>query len=629
LTPLGINASLVEPRDQLILISWWILAIVLSLISCRFIKFELNLNRKILIIIATGSTISLFILSLLWDKDSTKTWIGVGYKGILFGLVSSALIIYSWTFSKKLRNFYNLIFLFILAIYFLPPLIQSPGYIRDSGHFIFTSDDLVSFAANRWPLYDYIPQYSNLLSFPYEMILNIFRSDPLTSLLVYLIVLQIISFTIAIKIGIFFGGRKLLVPAILAVLAPSLSAGDTPPGALGNWLLSATTYFAVLPMRLILPTVGIFILFIILKRMKSNDLLFKRGNYVLLGLWAGVVLFNNIDFGGAFVAILTLYFVLLYITGHQKNISNFFIYLGSIFSIFAAYFVISRLIGKNINLYNYIIFPATYGSDGYGLAEMQIFGIHVAIVTLFISTVAIGISYIKKGIEKKSAYFFRLGSVQFIVGGWGLLCLFYFAGRSFTPTAIGGFSFLSSFAVVLLLPILKSQFFYLKYFRKYNFNSIIGFTLALIMLIGINSIFVKLKQPNVYIKKTLSEPLFMSDETKSIINGINDLSKELTFNNNKQLSDIGIIMESSNLIKLYTNIDSLAITSPLFLELSYKFTDIQCQEQQFKNKSLLITNEKVYNVLKENKSCKKIFDLDSVYGVEKFSKAYLVVPLVK
>ena len=627
LTQFGIDASLIEPRDQLILISWWALAVVLSFISFRFINFKLNLNRKIFISIATFSTLSLILLSLLWEKDSTKTWIGVGYKGILFGLVSSVLVLYSWTIQGVFRKLFNIIFFIFLSIYFLPALIQTPGYIRDSGHFIFTSDDLVSFAANRWPLYDYIPQYSNLLSFPYKIISFFLKIDSLTLLLIYLIALQVITFAIAIRISIYFGGKKLLLPAFLAVLAPSLSAGDTPTGALGNWLLSATTYFAVLPMRLILPSIGILILFAILKRMKSNNLLFERKNYLFLGLWSGIVLFNNIDFGGAFVGVLTVYLILLHVIGHQKSIFNLFVFLGSILSIFTLYYVVSIFMGKNIDYYNYIIFPATYGREGYGLAEMQIFGIHVSVATLFISTVAIGISYIKKGIIKKSAYFFRLGSLQFIVGGWGLICLFYFAGRSFTPTAVGGFSFLCSFSTVLLLPILKSQFFYLKYFRKYNFNSIIGFALTFVMLISINSLFVKLKQPNIYVNKTLSEPIMMSEELKGKIAGLNELAEEITSVNMKQLSDLGFIADSSNLIKLYTNIDSLSVTSPLFLQLSYKIADLQCKESQFKNKSFLITSEVVLKVLKENDGCKKIFDLESVYEVEKYSQIYFVVRL--
>jgi hypothetical protein len=628
LTELGINASLVEPRDQLILISWWILAIVLTFISYRFVKFETNLTRRIFIAVGSFSTMILIFLSLLWDKDSTKTWMGVGYEGIIFGLVFSTIIVFSWTLQGALRKLFNIIFLIFLAIYFLPALIQTPGFIRDPGHIIFTSDDLVSVAADRWPLYDYIPQYSNLLSFPYAIILKLLNIDSLTLLITYLIVLQVIIFSIAIRISTYFGGRKLIVPAILVVLAPSLSAGDTPPGALGNWLLSATTYFAVLPMRLILPTVLILIIFIILKKMKANEINFTRGNYIFLGFCAGIVLFNNIDFGGAFVAILTIYFFTLFVIGYQKSLVNFIIYLGSITGMFVIYFLLSTLMGRNINFYNYIIFPATYGSDGYGLAEMQIFGIHVIIATLFISTVIIGLSYIKKGITQNSAYFFRLGSLQFIVGGWGLICLFYFAGRSFTPTAIGGFSFLSSFAVVLLLPILKSQFFYLRYFKKYNLNSIIGSTLAFVMLVSVSSIFVKVKQPNVYVSKTLSEPTWMSEDFKNKIDGITELGSDITSKNNVQISDIGIIVESSNLINLYTDIDSIAITSPLFLELSYKFTDIQCQAINFESKSFLITTESVLNVLKENKNCKEIFDLESVYGVEKFSNTYLVVRLI-
>lgn len=623
LTQKGIESSLIEPRDQLMLLSWWLITlIIIYVIKFKYYFIEKKFNNRFIILILGSVFLTITIYSFLWDKDSTQTWRGVGLFGLAFGILFLLYLIYIINFSNKVLD---LLFLLLISCFFIPALLQFPGSIRDYGHFKFTSDEISLFTAGHFPLYDYFPQYSNLLGLPIALLQNIKFFEPTTVAVFWILFLQIILFILVIKIIINFMGKKFLITAIFIAIAPSIAVSDTPPNVNGMWLLSPSTYFAVFPIRLIFPILTIFILF---KIISKNGFNLNIYNIIVLGILSGITLLNNTDYGIPYILILSIY--LLYVTKKQmrRQLLRFSsTYLSAILMVIILFYLASLIIHRPINLLNLFLFPRIFAFDGFAQYEIPNFGIHISIISLFITGTILGWSYLRRSLERKAKYYFVYGSILFNVSGWSLFCLVYFSGRSLIPTAIGGFAFLVSFTTLLLLPIFRNLIMYIKFYKNINSNVILSFVAMSILVVGVSATAIKIKSPNIYLNKISSKPLYENTPLVQQVAALNEIFDSLNTDKKLMKENLGFILDIGNLTEIETGIDSLSTTNgPNYnMNVSKTLIDIQCDKKFYKNKKLVVTDKEIYDYFRSRDSCSNVFNLLNAKAMFAQNKEYYLL----
>lgn len=605
-----LKSALIEPRDKIILISWWLTCLFFIYFVQKFaVKRVIHRNLNYLALLTQATFLLLAIISFTWDKDSTKTWIGVGIKGIIVGIILVLIIFINWFVGIHISRYLVVLFLTTMLAFLIPAFIQTPGSIRDFGHFTFTGDEISAAAAGHFPYFDYFPQYSSLLGIPLALFVKVFPTNPVNLTVLWILFLQLVCFGLIYLTAINLGGKKLILPASILTLIPSLIPGDTPPKALGNWLLSATTYFANFPMRIVLPTICIYY---VIKLSKGKDSKYITNNKIMfkVGLLSGLAALNNSDFGMPFVLILLIYFLIL-VKNKVMSIYSLGVFIVGITSIILTYLIIARLFNKSLLLSEYFVFAKTFGVDGFGNTEMDAFGIHISLVTLFSSAVVIGFWYLTQGIKKNSKYNYRQGTALFLVGGWSLFALTYFSGRSLTPTAIGGYAFLSSFVSVVYLPIIKNLFYSFKFYKSQYFIKSVGLTSAALLIIGSTSTLIKLKSPDIYVAKIRSASV--EDNTPIYLQSriIKNLAQSKIIDSRYQLNQVGFILPWGNLTELVSGVDSLMVfSSDSYLEMSNKFVNMQCREDVYVNKELIWISYIAYNSMKSNIICRETLNLE-------------------
>ena len=291
--------SSVEPADRVILFSWW--AFGLLLISFAF--FNTTRMRNVGTDFTEGSTSGVYIAGLIgaivyssyvWDFDilDTDNIIRTGQSDYFLGIVILSLLCLLALSSNE--NSINLSkFLTVLGSFLMFPILwQAPNGVRDAYHFLFTSDELAAVAAGKFPLSDYIPQYSNLLSFPVAPFLKFFSSSEMV-VMIWLFLLQIFCLAIPTTIAIKLTNWSIAPLTFLLVWLPAVATGDP------KTLNSASTYFAAMPIRYVGPIalLGMLLLWIKQYFINVRNVKSPTRSDLLLGICIGLVVLNNPDFG--------------------------------------------------------------------------------------------------------------------------------------------------------------------------------------------------------------------------------------------------------------------------------------------------------------------------------------------
>ena len=238
--------------------------------------------------IASLAGFGLTIVFATWKAEPfANFWIGYSLDVLLMGAAIATLIV---AFVLRVRLNDRLLLTMALVVVFgmgvLPLLQTSITYINASDN-AFTFDELLAPSNGRLAGFNYITQYQTLLGLPLAIATALapaqFVRNPESFASAHMVLMQLVTLVTAVWAVVRVAPRQVrwLVPFIIVGMAYMI--GET-----------ALVYYADLPVRFILPTLLLAaIVFAGSRRFSSESIRVP----LLLGILAGAVAFNNLDYG--------------------------------------------------------------------------------------------------------------------------------------------------------------------------------------------------------------------------------------------------------------------------------------------------------------------------------------------
>ncbi len=443
--------ALQEPTDKLILFSWWLLPIgivSLGLIrSARISKGRATNPRFGMMVFITLAVLALIVAvtASLWRADGWGYWRGISAISIAGGVVITAVVILSWRLTPRRGLLISLALIAMVAMFMIPSLLETASHLRDPYDFGFTGDELSAPAAGRWPLAGYVPQYTNLLGYPIAPLLILFGHGATSITVNWLILLQLVTIAGAISIPLIVSGRRMLGAAVVLVAAPLMISG------IGT-TQTPLSYFATMPLRTVLPVVLIVVALVLLPRVSAG--LLPVFSTLVLGVLAGITGLNNADFGLPAVLMVAVALV-VGIRSTRIRWTGLLFYLFGVLLVPIGYFCTVTVISGRSDPTDYLLYARTFALDGFYQEPMDAFGLHVAATALFVAAASTGAWLLLRRNSRAMSFASREGLALLLCGGWALLTMAYFAGRSLVPTFIGGAALQIGLVAAAFLPLIR------------------------------------------------------------------------------------------------------------------------------------------------------------------------------
>ncbi len=615
LTPMALLSAIDDSRDRVILLMWILIPIaIVGFVAMPFrgrstLVQHSRVPTRREVITASGlgvAAIAIVVGSVTWSRDSAGYWHGVAAIDLVAGAAFAVFVLRMWTWPTWVAYSATLIAVGTVAVVALPALLQTPATIRDSPHFAFTSDEIAAVAAGRFPLSDYAPVYSNLLGYPVSALIHLVPSSATLVVVAWLLILQVIALGIAVALPVLVSGWRMIAPAAAVAILPSL--------AVTVELVSASTYFAVLPLRVVLPAIVILAAFLLLR---GRPLLESRSLWrvVLLGFLAGVAALNNTDFGVPVVAILVV--VVLFV-GHTfgGRIIAASVAAGSALLPFVLYALIGIAFNRPVDWSLWLAYPRIFGLEGYYNVAMEAFGLHIAVVALFVSATAVGVCMLVSGGPRVSTLAYRQGLLLLLTGGWALLTLPYFAGRSLTPTVIGGYAFGVGLVIASFLPLVRASYRALKAGTAQSpTGAAVSVALGAVMLACVGGFFLRVQSPWAYLEPIARNP---SGEWPPLASQLSDLDRMLADPANAEVARLNAegridqVLPLANLTGLGSTLPSAMVVSHAsYFDLSPEFVRMQCEQQRESGRDFLLLSRASAAAFATVEECREAFDLDA------------------
>jgi hypothetical protein len=174
------HAALIEPRDRMVLLSWWLsVPILLGLV---WILARLPRGRARLIgeSLTLAGSVVVAVASALWFEEvdaGLAIWIPRLHAWELAVGVMAAVLAVGTLLAGAVwfRRVASAVLVIATLSFLLPAMVQTPTSIVEPYHAIYTLDELLAPAAGQVPLVDYFPMYVNLLGFPIAPLIQSWR----------------------------------------------------------------------------------------------------------------------------------------------------------------------------------------------------------------------------------------------------------------------------------------------------------------------------------------------------------------------------------------------------------------------------------------------------------------------
>ena len=406
----------VEVTDRAILVGWWLIAIAMAMAATWLVRSRRRslsgrsrtLQAALLAVLCLGS-MALILASVTSGtaRGEPYPWAGLSPFQLLIGFSFALLTLWMWRLPRRRAVIFTLAVVGFTLLWAVPAFIQTPGSVADAYHFQFTSDEISAVGAGHFPLSNYVPQYSVLLGFPIAPVLHLLGVDAIFGVIGWLLLLQVVALIAAIALPALVGGWRMLAPATVVVLFPSLAT--LPPGG------SPTDYFAVMPMRVVLPALTLLAAFLVLRN--RHGLTSSRLGWVLsLGALAGVGMLNNPDYGLPAGLIVLVATTIACATMRDRAVASA-ILLGGMSVPFVAYTALGWSVGHPVHWSDWLFFQRVFGSEGYYSKPISSFGLHIAFVTLFVSALVVGVALMIGSRSGRGSFAYRQGLLLTLVGG--------------------------------------------------------------------------------------------------------------------------------------------------------------------------------------------------------------------
>jgi hypothetical protein len=389
--------------------------------------------------------------------------------------------------------------------------------------------------------------------------------------------------------------RSLFLTSFIFFLIPLFTTSTTGQSHLA--------YSPIHPVRIFLPVVCFFTIFYIIFKNETPN----KVQLFLFGFLMGINLINNIEFG-ATASLSILLTLIIYYGINRKMLYNLLSILIGAISFISVYYLLNSLAKTPVYLSSLFIFMRLTLS-GYSAIAMDFLGIHLIIVSLFISGFAIGTYFLIKHrdvntLQSRRYFLLTLLSI------WGLGSLPYFSGRSIPSTIIGGLAFHYAFAFALLVPLLFTSFQYL------NSNLSSKLPLCVASLLSLSVVFSGLftvNDPRVkfgQFKDFKSESWDYYSQKAQVLFYLND-SKDKTVKNLLNDNSLSQILLISNAYTSQLGLPSELITNhPWHLEVTSAFSSLQCQFPGINTYKYVLTTQNVNDTLLKNDDCLTVYDFE-------------------
>lgn len=585
--------GMVEVADRINLVTWWVSGLLLIVVARWFYENDLNVAAKKnnAYFYFAGIVGFIVLAAYTWDVDLTETDNTVPFTVTNLFVGAAVFVVYLFIArsASKLKDGLSKTYLLVISFIAVPILWQAPNAVRDPGHFIYTANEMAAVAAGNFPLADFVPQYSTLLSFPIAPMLMLFPDSPEIVVISWFIAMQIFCIGAPITLAVRTFGWSVLPLGIGLVLIPSIATSIS--GSTG----SAATYFAVMPLRYVGPVALLIVLSWYYKKpLSQGDPILassKRGfrSDLVLGASCGMVALNNPDFG---IPAVGACFLVLIIAAPKPLMGlrhTFFALIGFL-GVFLTYSSIGGAIGKPVNWHYWLFFQQVFGSAGYMAVPMPAFGEHIGFVLTFCAGCvigAVGVARSRSESEKVITSSKQRAIALLYISLWSLGTLAYFSSRSFATTLWGGHIFQLGLTIMFASVYLVGELGNMKSERKTSYFHLLPPVVALFLSGTLLSSLLFGLPP---IQGT-SAALFGSGGEFPV------LAEQAKLMNNWKVrgKSSGQILPMSNLIELRTGVNSLSLFNhPLNLSVSDLFMEEQC-------KILLKSNVKILYYSKVNR----------------------------
>lgn len=568
LTP-GIS-GLSEVRDRVAVIGWWALTGIAVILICRTFTtkdddcVEFNTRSRVwapLLILVLLT----FLAGLTFDLDTetTDNWKRVE----LWVVIASAILFINVCTLKHLTQLIRTSALwlagFVLLVFGVPTLFQSPATIRDNYHFAFTANELLAPAAGFSPMATFQAHYSNLLGFPIAPVIKLSPTNTLPVLVGYILFLQIICLAVPAVVSLMAKQRKLLLPMTLLPVALVTTAN-----ANGE---AQHTYFQGFPLRSAMPSLLLLLLVGLLSRMRN----LRRIEAFLLGGLASLTLINNLDFGVP-AAIAALVTIALYQTRVTLRVGAVvFASLGAI-AAFLSLWMAYEIFGETLDIKYVLLFLRVVSEGGYMNAAMPIGGLPIVIVTGFSLGTALGVYGLGRARRESRQELMTAAVFLLFSAVWGLLSTIYYSGRSFTSTALGGHSFQLGLVMagVVLLVALDREHLY-DQIVKTGTSGLVFLVAAIAYVSFVAASILSIPSPTVSMNHFMARGS-QHPTVQYFIEEIDLLHRRNLLTESSE--DIGLLLPLSNAIQQSGVGYSVLVTNhPQFAALMPEFARLQCQ----------------------------------------------------
>ena len=436
--------SLIEGRDRVVLLAWWLSVPVVLLLSVQLARFaELPAGRVVaplVLLAAFGVAIAAALMRNNtvfgldeWIADLAPHQLGLGLLAVVS--VGAALAA-----RRPLAGWVAAAITAAVGLAYLAPalMIRVPPGSAGEFHAGVVIDELLAPAAGRTPLVDYFPQYLTLLGLPIAPFARVWPEHALGIALGWIVMLQVATIAAAVILATVVGGRRTALVALVLLAGPLVFA-------MPNGVYTAA-YPAALPFRTVLPVITILVAVALFGRGPSS----RPGLRALaLGMVAGTAALNNPDHGLPVVAAAGAGVLVVTTSWSGRLRATLFGAAGAAVPV-ALYTLVTWAMGETAHWSSVLLFPKVFAVVGFGNVAMPAFGTHAAIVAFFVSATVIGFVLVRRPDPRLRLQGFAL----FVTGCWSMLTLPYYTARSIAPQLLLGYAVQVGLVAVLLLPLL-------------------------------------------------------------------------------------------------------------------------------------------------------------------------------
>lgn len=417
-------ALVVDGRDRAWLVLLWLCAAAAGLVAFVVARRAPHWPPWIRWCIRVSSAGGLVLVAvfMVW-KDPTvlgAEFTGFGAPAAILGVIGAVLLIALIARLPLRFSGLSAITIGIAVVLGVPATINTPQTLSLDTDLQFTLQDLLAQASGQLSGFNYAGQYSNLLGLPLAILAPFHEALADRAALISAIAIGWVVLMQWATMALAVFGLWHLAPRRIRWLLPLL--------VLGMAWTNGVSYYAIMPLRFLLPIVLFCVICFVERRALRRPGDIRLWTLFGVGAIAGAAALNNLDFGIAgwlagFVAIAA---AAMSWPDAWRRVGG---YLAGTIAAVAAYLAIGAIVtGRSFSLSTFTFYTRFYGVHEVMNVDMYTFGLQSGFAFLAMVGIVLGIV----GVRRRTGGGRVLAIAIIFQSTWLGLSLIYFSGRSFT-----------------------------------------------------------------------------------------------------------------------------------------------------------------------------------------------------